>query len=134
MSIGAVFAIIAGFIHWYPLFTGLELNPKLLTGQFFIIFTGVNLTFFPQHFLGLAGIPRRYSDYPDAYTTWNVISTIGSSISLLGILFLLYIIWESIITQRQVIYPIQLNSSIEWYQNIPPAEHSYSELPLLNNF
>ena len=68
------------------------------------------------------------------YTTWNVISTIGSSISLLGILFLLYIIWESIITQRQVIYPIQLNSSIEWYQNIPPAEHSYSELPLLNNF
>lgn len=134
LSIGAVFAIIAGFIHWYPLFTGLVLNNKLLKSQFIIIFIGVNLTFFPQHFLGLAGIPRRYSDYPDAYTSWNIISTIGSSISLLGIIFLLFIIWESIITHRQVIYPIQLNSSIEWYQNIPPAEHSYSELPLLTNF
>ena len=134
LSIGAVFAIIAGFVHWYPLFTGLNLNPKWLKSQFIIIFIGVNLTFFPQHFLGLAGIPRRYSDYPDAYTTWNVISTIGSSISLLGILFFLFIIWESLISQRQVIYPIQLNSSIEWLQNTPPAEHSYSELPILTNF
>lgn len=133
LSIGAVFAIIAGFVHWYPLFTGLNLNPKWLKSQFIIIFIGVNLTFFPQHFLGLAGIPRRYSDYPDAYTTWNVISTIGSSISLLGILFFLFIIWESLVSQRQVIYPIHLNSSIEWLQNTPPAEHSYSELPLLTN-
>lgn len=133
LSIGAVFAIIAGFIHWFPLFTGLTINNKLLKSQFVIIFIGVNLTFFPQHFLGLAGIPRRYSDYPDAYTTWNVVSTIGSSISLLGILFFFYIIWESLVSQRQVIYPIQLCSSIEWYQNTPPAEHSYSELPLLTN-
>jgi len=134
LSMGAVFAIIAGFIHWYPLFTGLTINFKLLKSQFIIIFIGVNLTFFPQHFLGLAGMPRRYSDYPDAYTSWNVISTIGSTISLLGILFFLFIIWESIVTKRQVIYPIHLNSSIEWLQNIPPAEHSYSELPLLTNF
>uniref|UniRef100_UPI0023D8BDD7 cytochrome c oxidase subunit I n=1 Tax=Cadrema minor TaxID=3027659 RepID=UPI0023D8BDD7 len=133
LSMGAVFAIMAGFIHWYPLFTGLVLNNKLLKSQFIIMFIGVNLTFFPQHFLGLAGMPRRYSDYPDAYTSWNIISTIGSSISLLGIIFLLFIIWESMITHRQVIYPMQLNSSIEWYQNIPPAEHSYSELPLLTN-
>lgn len=134
LSMGAVFAIIAGFVHWYPLFTGLNLNPNWLKSQFIIIFIGVNLTFFPQHFLGLAGIPRRYSDYPDAYTTWNVVSTIGSSISLLGILFFLFIIWERLVTQRQVIYPIQLNSSIEWLQNTPPAEHSYSELPLLTNY
>ena len=60
--------------------------------------------------------------------------TIGSSISLLGIIFLLFIIWKRIIANRQAIYLIQLNSSIEWYQNIPPAEHSYSELPLLTNF
>nr|QNE85545.1 cytochrome c oxidase subunit I [Rivellia syngenesiae] len=133
LSMGAVFAIMAGFIQWYPLFTGLSLNPKWLKSQFIIMFIGVNLTFFPQHFLGLAGMPRRYSDYPDAYTTWNVVSTIGSSISLLGILFFLFIIWESLITQRQVIYPMQLSSSIEWYQNTPPAEHSYSELPLLTN-
>nr|AFL93377.1 cytochrome c oxidase subunit I [Liriomyza huidobrensis] len=133
LSMGAVFAIMAGFIHWYPLFTGLSLNVKLLKSQFFVMFIGVNLTFFPQHFLGLAGMPRRYSDYPDAYTAWNVISTIGSSISLLGIILFLYIIWESMMTQRQVIFPIQLNSSIEWYQNTPPAEHSYSELPMLTN-
>lgn len=134
LSIGAVFAIIRGFIHWYPLLTGLTINPNLLKSQFIIIFIGVNLTFFPQHFLGLAGIPRRYSDYPDAYTSWNLISTIGSTISLIGILYFIYIIWESIVTKRFVIFPIQLNSSIEWYQNLPPAEHSYSELPLLNIF
>lgn len=134
LSIGAVFAIIAGFVHWYPLFTGLTLNNKILKSQFIIIFIGVNLTFFPQHFLGLAGIPRRYSDYPDAYTTWNVVSTIGSTISLLGILFFFFIIWESLVSQRQVLFPVQLNSSIEWLQNTPPAEHSYSELPLLTNF
>lgn len=134
LSIGAVFAIIAGFVHWYPLFTGLTLNIKWLKTQFLIIFLGVNVTFFPQHFLGLAGIPRRYSDYPDAYTTWNVVSTIGSTISLVGIIIFIIIIWKSIIKQRQVIYTIQLNSSIEWYQNIPPAEHRYSELPLLSNF
>nr|AFV08455.1 cytochrome c oxidase subunit I [Lucilia cuprina] len=133
LSMGAVFAIMAGFVHWYPLFTGLTLNTKMLKSQFTIMFIGVNLTFFPQHFLGLAGMPRRYSDYPDAYTTWNVISTIGSTISLLGILFFFFIIWESLVSQRQVLFPIQLNSSIEWLQNTPPAEHSYSELPLLTN-
>uniref|UniRef100_UPI0026E31EAF cytochrome c oxidase subunit I n=1 Tax=Fazia fascifrons TaxID=498370 RepID=UPI0026E31EAF len=133
LSMGAVFAIMAGFIHWYPLFTGLSLNMKWLKTQFFIMFIGVNLTFFPQHFLGLAGMPRRYSDYPDAYTTWNVVSTIGSTISLVGIIMFMIIIWKSMIKQRQVIYTMQLNSSIEWYQNIPPAEHSYSELPLLSN-
>ncbi len=134
LSIGAVFAIIRGFIHWYPLLTGLTINPKILKSQFIIIFIGVNLTFFPQHFLGLAGMPRRYSDYPDAYTSWNVISTIGSTISLIGIIYFLYILWESIIRKRLTLYPIQLNSSIEWYQSLPPAEHSYAELPLLNNF
>uniref|UniRef100_UPI0026E2AC99 cytochrome c oxidase subunit I n=1 Tax=Neoplesia analis TaxID=2929924 RepID=UPI0026E2AC99 len=133
LSMGAVFAIMAGFIHWYPLFTGLTMNTKWLKSQFIIMFIGVNLTFFPQHFLGLAGMPRRYSDYPDAYTAWNVISTIGSTISLIGIIFFVIIIWKSMIKQRQVIFPVQLNSSIEWYQNIPPAEHSYSELPLLSN-
>nr|AXZ71069.1 cytochrome c oxidase subunit I [Pipunculus sp. XL-2018] len=133
LSMGAVFAIMAGLIHWFPLFTGLTLNPKSLLNQFTIMFIGVNLTFFPQHFLGLAGMPRRYSDYPDAYTSWNILSTIGSTISLLGIMYFLFIIWESMTSQYQVLYPIQLNSSIEWFQNIPPAEHSYSELPILSN-
>nr|QBF44156.1 cytochrome c oxidase subunit I [Simulium quinquestriatum] len=133
LSMGAVFAIMAGFVHWYPLFTGLTMNPEWLKAQFMVMFIGVNLTFFPQHFLGLAGMPRRYSDYPDAYTAWNVVSTIGSTISFIGVLFFLFIIWESMIAHRSVIYPLQLNSSIEWYQNLPPAEHSYAELPLLTN-
>ena len=134
LSIGAVFAIIAGFIQWYPLFTGLTMNPHWLKIQFCIIFLGVNLTFFPQHFLGLAGIPRRYSDYPDAYTTWNVVSSVGSSISFIGVLFFLFIIWESMVTNRIALFPLQITTSIEWYQNLPPAEHRYSELPILSGF
>nr|QZI85394.1 cytochrome c oxidase subunit I [Limnophyes minimus] len=131
LSMGAVFAIMAGFVHWYPLFTGLVMNEKWLKSQFAVMFLGVNLTFFPQHFLGLAGMPRRYSDYPDAYTSWNIMSTVGSTISLFGILFFIFIIWESMITNRMTIYSNQLNSSIEWYQKLPPMEHSYAELPLL---
>lgn len=134
LSIGAVFAIIGGFIHWYPLFTGLTLNPFFLKIQFFTIFIGVNITFFPQHFLGLAGIPRRYSDYPDAYISWNIISSLGSYISLLAILLILIIVWESIINQRIILFSLNLPSSIEWYQNLPPTEHSYNELPILRNF
>nr|ASM82814.1 cytochrome c oxidase subunit I [Cerapanorpa obtusa] len=133
LSMGAVFAIMAGFIHWYPLFTGLAMNPQWLKIQFLIMFIGVNLTFFPQHFLGLAGMPRRYSDYPDAYTTWNIVSSIGSIISFIGVLMFLFIIWESMITNRSILYPINLSTSIEWYQKMPPAEHSYSELPMLSN-
>nr|QNV11574.1 cytochrome c oxidase subunit I [Leuctra nigra] len=131
LSMGAVFAIMAGFIQWYPLFTGLTMNPLWLKIQFSIMFLGVNLTFFPQHFLGLAGMPRRYSDYPDAYAAWNVVSSIGSTISFIGVLFLLFIVWESMITNRLALFPLQMTSSIEWYQNLPPAEHSYSELPML---
>uniref|UniRef100_A0AAU7BB10 Cytochrome c oxidase subunit 1 n=1 Tax=Ischyroplectron isolatum TaxID=3073460 RepID=A0AAU7BB10_9ORTH len=133
LSMGAVFAIMAGFIQWYPLFTGLSLNPKWLKIQFLTMFVGVNLTFFPQHFLGLAGMPRRYSDYPDIFTTWNIISSLGSTISMIGILFLIFIIWESMITNRLSLFPLNMISSIEWYQNLPPAEHSYSELPILSN-
>nr|UBN08761.1 cytochrome c oxidase subunit 1 [Macropanesthia heppleorum] len=131
LSMGAVFAIMAGFIQWYPLFTGLSMNPKWLKIQFMIMFFGVNLTFFPQHFLGLAGMPRRYSDYPDAYTAWNVLSSIGSMISFVGVVMFIFIMWESMSTNRQLLFPTQTNNSIEWFQNTPPAEHSYSELPTI---
>ena len=134
LSMGAVFAIMGGVVHWFPLFTGLSLQPNWLKVHFAIIFIGVNLTFFPQHFLGLRGIPRRYSDYPDAYASWNIVSTIGSTISIVGVLMLVYIIWEAFVSHRQVAFPAQITTSIEWFHSLPPAEHSYAELPTLLNF
>nr|YP_009485605.1 cytochrome c oxidase subunit I [Acanthaspis cincticrus]AVZ00741.1 cytochrome c oxidase subunit I [Acanthaspis cincticrus] len=131
LSMGAVFAIMAGLVQWYPLFTGMTLNPLWLKIQFLIMFIGVNMTFFPQHFLGLSGMPRRYSDYPDSFTCWNIISSVGSTISLIGILLFIFILWESLSSKRQVVFSQSLPTNIEWLQKYPPAEHSYSELPIL---
>nr|YP_010315906.1 cytochrome c oxidase subunit I [Leptocorisa lepida]UNA68812.1 cytochrome c oxidase subunit I [Leptocorisa lepida] len=133
LSMGAVFAIMGSFIQWYPLFTGLTLKNKWLKIQFLTMFVGVNLTFFPQHFLGLSGMPRRYSDYPDCYTTWNIISSIGSTMSMISIIMFIMIIWESIVAKRSAIFSHNMTSSIEWLQKMPPAEHSYAELPMLTN-
>nr|YP_010736885.1 cytochrome c oxidase subunit I [Pedionis sagittata]WEP24759.1 cytochrome c oxidase subunit I [Pedionis sagittata] len=131
LSMGAVFAIMAGFIQWYPLFTGLMMNPKMLKIQFTMMFIGVNMTFFPQHFLGMSGMPRRYSDYPDSFTSWNSLSSIGSIISMLSILLMNFIIMESMMTKRNSLFPKNNSSSIEWLQNMPPMEHSYLELPMM---
>lgn len=134
LSMGAVFAIIGGLIHWFPLFTGNSINPLWLKIQFGIIFLGVNLTFFPQHFLGLNGIPRRYSDYPDAFTSWNIVSSIGRYTSVIAILVFAFIIWEAITSNRPVVSNFISSSYIEWLQNNPPSEHSYRELTLIYNF
>nr|WRK21506.1 cytochrome c oxidase subunit I [Selenocephalus sp.] len=131
LSMGAVFAIMAGFIQWYPLFTGLNMNPKWLKIQFSVMFLGVNLTFFPQHFLGLSGMPRRYSDYPDMYTTWNMLSSMGSIISMISIMIMIFIMWESMLSKRNSIFSFNNNASIEWLQKMPPEEHSYTELPMM---
>nr|YP_009946935.1 cytochrome c oxidase subunit I [Macrostemum floridum]QOH91253.1 cytochrome c oxidase subunit 1 [Macrostemum floridum] len=132
LSMGAVFAIMAGFIHWYPLLTGLLMNNKFLKIQFYSMFIGVNLTFFPQHFLGLAGMPRRYSDFPDSFLKWNIISSLGSIISIFSIMMIIFIIWESMINKKFIIFNLYNLNSIEWLQLTPPMEHSYNELPILN--
>nr|UPL65378.1 cytochrome c oxidase subunit I [Crompus oculatus] len=133
LSMGAVFAIMGGFIQWYPLFSGMTLKTTWLKIQFMIMFLGVNITFFPQHFLGLSGMPRRYSDYPDCYYSWNMVSSIGSTMSMMGIMMFIMILWESIISKRTIIFNNNMKTSIEWMQKTPPAEHSYNELPMLVN-
>nr|QHQ98497.1 cytochrome oxidase subunit 1 [Coleolaelaps cf. liui XFX-2019] len=126
LSMGAVFAIMAGLTHWLPLFLGVSLNSNFLKIHFWIMFTGVNLTFFPQHFLGLSGMPRRYSDYPDFFSSWNILSSMGSTLSSLSLLFLIFIIWEGFQSQRLIVNSHFSSSSIEWQINFPPSSHTFS--------
>nr|DAC76780.1 TPA_asm: cytochrome c oxidase subunit I [Pseudomyrmex flavicornis] len=132
LSMGAVFSIIAGFIHWFPLITGYALNNFMLNIQFITMFIGVNLTFFPQHFLGLSGMPRRYSDYPDSFLSWNIISSMGSLISIISLIMLTFIIWEALSSKRKIISMFYQNSSMEWMNYYPPFFHSYNEIPSTN--
>jgi cytochrome c oxidase subunit 1 len=146
LSMGAVFALFSGWYFWIPKLLGLNYNLKLSTAQFWILFIGVNLTFFPQHFLGLQGMPRRISDYADAYTGWNIISSIGSLISVIATWLFLYIVYNQLVsgapvsrnlwshpqyftdTLQNIInenYP-----SIEWGLNSPPKPHAFVSLPL----
>nr|QIT06544.1 cytochrome c oxidase subunit 1 [Ptenothrix huangshanensis] len=131
LSMGAVFAIMAGLIHWFPLLAGVSMNSNWLKIQFFVMFIGVNMTFFPQHFLGLNGMPRRYSDYPDAYTTWNIVSSVGSYTSVIAVIMFSIILWEALSSNRQVSMKFISATSNEWLQNTPPADHSYIELNML---
>nr|DAC76845.1 TPA_asm: cytochrome c oxidase subunit I [Pseudomyrmex veneficus] len=132
LSMGAVFSIIAGFIQWFPLITGYSLNNFMLNIQFLTMFIGVNLTFFPQHFLGLSGMPRRYSDYPDNFLSWNIISSMGSLISIISLIMLTFIIWEALSSKRKIISMFYQNSSMEWMGYYPPFFHSFNEIPSTN--
>nr|QNV12109.1 cytochrome c oxidase subunit I [Araneus quadratus] len=131
LSMGAVFAILAGITYWFPLFFGVVMNGKKSKLQFYVMFVGVNMTFFPQHFLGLNGMPRRYSDYPDAYVFWNMLSSMGSFLSLLGVLFFMMLIWESLVMKmsNQSIYYV--SSSLEWINNVPPLDHTFCQMNML---
>jgi cytochrome c oxidase subunit 1 len=94
LSMGAVFGLFAGFYYWCPKIIGKIYNEFLGKVHFWVLFIGVNLTFFPQHFLGLAGMPRRIPDYPDAYSGWNLISSLGSIISVVATLIFIYIVYD----------------------------------------
>ena len=127
LSIGAVFAIIAGITHWFPFAYGILINSFLLKSQFWTMFIGVNLTFFPQHFLGLNGIPRRYCDYPDRFTYWNVVSSIGRVITVFSLVIFIYALWESLTSNRVVSSYVSFGSNNEFIVDIPFLSHTNVE-------
>nr|YP_008994166.1 cytochrome c oxidase subunit I [Solenaia carinata]AGO02009.1 cytochrome c oxidase subunit I [Solenaia carinata] len=129
LSMGAVFALFSAFSYWYPLISGVTFHVVWSKVHFILMFVGVNLTFFPQHFLGLAGMPRRYSDYPDSFAKWNVVSSWGSLISFVSVLLFMFMLLESFVSQRSVVWGSALSTSFEWQDSIFPASfHSNSQL------
>lgn len=100
MSLGSVFAIFAGWYYWFPKMTGYMYSETLGKLHFWVTFIGVNLVFFPQHFLGLAGMPRRYADYPDAFAGWNFVSSIGAYISAAGLLVFIVTVAQAFWSKR----------------------------------
>lgn len=133
LSIGAVFAIISASIFWFPLLFGLVINEKLLKSQFLIIFLGVNLTFFPQHFLGLNGLPRRYSEYLDCFLNFNLLSSFGSIISSLAIIKLILLFFESILSNRFILIIDYQNSITEFLNFVIPENHTFNSSSLIFN-
>ena len=132
LRMGAVFALMGALVNWYPLITGVRINPKWLKAQFGLMFVGVNLTFFPMHFLGLAGMPRRYSDYPDGYLYWNVVARVGSIISVVSVLMFLFILWESMVSHRPAVARNAARTSLEIVHTFPPLNHSYVSIPVVS--
>lgn len=133
LSLGAVFAIFAGFYYWFEKMFGVKYNEFLGATHFWIMFVGVNLVFFPQHFLGLQGMPRRYIDYPDAFTLWNQISSIGYAITAVGVLVFLVMLAEAAIRRRPgVANPWgEGATTLEWTLSSPPPTHQFNELPVV---
>ena len=144
LSMGAVFALFGGFYYWIGKITGYAYPELWGKVHFWTMFIGVNLTFFPQHFLGLAGFPRRYSDFPDAYSEFNYISSFGSIISLVAVFIFMYVIYR-IFTDGVTVsdnywykpefFTIDTDpmvvTTLEWTQTSPPVFHTYEELPYL---
>ena len=127
LSMGAVFSIFAGITIWYHVFTGLCLNDNLCRVHFVSFFIGVNITFFPQHFLGLQGMPRRYSDYADRMTSWNVISSWGRFLSIGSALFVGVVIFESFSNNGGEM----MRDTTEFTPRIPRAWHTFREVAYL---
>ena len=134
LSLGAVFTIFAGWYYWFPKMTGYMYNEALGKLHFWLTFIGANVLFFPQHFLGLAGMPRRYADYPDAYAYWNWWSSVGSYITATGTLvFVLGMLYAYFIAKSKAANnPWGVGATtLEWTLPSPPAFHSYERLPTL---
>ncbi len=131
MSMGALFSIFAGFYYWIGKMSGRQYPERLGKLHFWLTFIGVNLIFFPQHFLGLAGMPRRYIDYPDAFAGWNEVSSIGAYISGVGTLVFLYVVFKTLRSGEKC--PAnpwgEGATTLEWTLSSPPPFHQFEQLP-----
>jgi cytochrome c oxidase subunit 1 len=135
LSMGAVFALFAGFYYWIGKISGLQYPETLGQIHFWITFVGVNLTFFPMHFLGLSGMPRRIPDYPDAYGAWNAVCSFGSYVSVIGIFLFFFIVYLTLTGDQkcsQSPWAAEENATtLEWMVGSPPAFHTFEELPAI---
>ena len=132
MSLGAVFCIFAGTYYWIGKMSGRQYPEWAGKLHFLLFFIGANLTFFPQHFLGRQGMPRRYIDYPDAFAFWNYISSIGAFIAFASFVFFIGIVFYTIFAGRRVeenSYWGDYAETLEWTLPNPPPEHTFEELP-----
>ncbi|MEW6254589.1 MAG: cytochrome c oxidase subunit I [Pseudomonadota bacterium] len=131
LSLGAVFAIFAGWYYWFPKMSGYMIPEFWGKLHFWVTFIGVNMVFFPQHFLGLAGMPRRYADYPDAFAHWNYISSIGSYIS--GVAVIIFLVGVFVAFRRKELAgPNPWGpgaTTLEWTLSSPPPFHHFDVLP-----
>ena len=131
LSLGAVFAIFGGWYYWFPKMTGYMYNETIGKLHFWITFIGVNIVFFPQHFLGLAGMPRRTVDYPDAFHGWNEVSSYGSYIAGFGVLIFFFGMAEAFVKKRAAgNNPWGAGATtLEWTLSSPPPFHQFETLP-----
>lgn len=131
LRIGAVFALFAALVYWWPLIVGFRMRPDRLKAHFIWIFVGVNITFFPIHFLGLIGMPRRYADYPDHMYYYNRWASIGAQASALSVLYFIYIVYRSLVKHRPVLRINVPTSALEYMHSLPPMDHRYSSTPIM---
>lgn len=131
LSLGAVFAAFAGFYYWIGKMSGRQYPERLGNIHFWLTFVGVNLTFFPQHFLGMAGMPRRIPDYPDAFAGWNMISSIGAGISLFAAFFFVYIVLRTLRKGEKCPNNPwgEGATTLEWTIASPPPFHTFETQP-----
>ena len=131
LSLGAVFAVFAGWYYWFPKITGYMYSEFWGKLHFWVTFIGVNIVFFPQHFLGLAGMPRRIADYPDAFSGWNYVSSVGSYISAAGVfIFLIGMVLAFVRKEKAADNPWGVGATtLEWTLPSPPPFHQFNVLP-----
>ncbi|MCG8509310.1 MAG: cbb3-type cytochrome c oxidase subunit I, partial [Rhodospirillales bacterium] len=135
LSIAAVFAMYSGFYYWIGKMSGRQYPEILGKIHFWMTFIGVNILFFPQHFLGAAGMPRRIPDYPDAYAGWNMVSSIGALITAIGTFFFLYVVWRTFAAGKAA----EANpwgegaTTLEWTVASPAPFHTFEDIPRIGD-